>query len=89
MSGQIECHGQSLLPGFDIISVELVGFLDSRESRVLSDRPRSVCVHRRVGTASEGVFAWNLKTAHSLFVSRFFSSAKDQPQSLFQAFDHW
>ena len=86
MGGPIECHRQSLLPRFDVVSVEFVGFLDSRESRVLSDRPWSVCVHRRVGTASEGVFAWNLKTVHSFCFLLLLICKSDQ--TLFQAADH-
>ena len=60
MSGQIECHAESLLPGLDVGFVELVAFLDGGESRVLPDGPRPLSVHCRVGTSGVREDAWEL-----------------------------
>ena len=57
VSGQVEGHRQTFLPGRQIAPVEGVGVRRGGETRVLADGPRLVDVHRRIGPADERRFA--------------------------------
>lgn len=48
MSGQVESDAESLLSGFDVVSIEFIRFFDGRKAGVLSDGPWSLGVHGRI-----------------------------------------
>ena len=51
VSGKIKSNAQALLSGFDVFFVEGIALFDCAEAGVLSDRPRTLRVHRRIRTA--------------------------------------
>ena len=64
MSSKIESHAQALLSSLDVFLVERIAFFDCAEAGILTDRPRSLCVHGRVRSTSVRKLARNfiLKT---------------------------
>src|SRR5690606_13050205 len=54
MRGEIEGDGKALLPGYEVAAVDGVGFLGSREARILPDRPGLLDIHGRIGPSDEG-----------------------------------
>ena len=57
VGGQVEGHRQPLLAGGEVAAVERVGLRGGGEPGVLTDGPRLVDIHRRVGAAHEGRLA--------------------------------
>ena len=53
MGGEIEGHRHALTAAVEIAPVERVRFLGGGETGVLADRPRPLCVHRRLRAANE------------------------------------
>ena len=64
MSSKIESHAQALLSSLDVFLVERIAFFDCAEAGILTDRPRSLCVHGRVRSTGVRKLARNfiLKT---------------------------
>jgi hypothetical protein len=48
---EIESDRKALLPSGQIAAVKCIGFLSSRETRILADRPWAARIHRRTHTA--------------------------------------
>ena len=51
--GQIECHGQTLLTGGQIATIESVRLFRRRESGILANSPRTHGIHAAIGASQE------------------------------------
>ena len=59
MCRKIEGDGEPHLPSRKVGPIERVGFFSGREAGVLTNRPRTVRVHRGSRASQEGTLTWN------------------------------